>query len=218
MKLFIVRHGITDWNSDGRYQGQQDVPLNEAGLEQARRLSKRMAGETINAVYASDLERARQTAAEIAAFHTLPVTADARLREICFGRWEGRYFDEIAENDAETMSAWRARDNPDFYVPGGETITQVASRVKSFLDDLKKKNPGDTVVIVSHGGAASVLLCLLMGMPPIRYWQFHLYQATLTEISLKAGSVRMNYFNNSCHLIEKNKSEETSRGSGDETL
>ncbi len=218
MKLLIVRHGITDWNSDGRFQGQQDVILNAVGLEQAHRLALRLANQTISSVFASDLVRARQTASEIATLQTVPVTADPRLREICFGRWEGRYFDEIAQNDAETMRLWRAHDDPSFCVLGGETITQVASRVQAFVNDLNNIPDGHTTLVVSHGGTASVLLCLLLGMPPIRYWQFHLSQTGLSEVSLKPGKVRLNYFNDTCHLSEKTEDRELKTGQENEAL
>jgi alpha-ribazole phosphatase len=201
MKLWLARHGTTDWNTDGRFQGQKDVPLNATGQDQARKLARRLAGVPIDCIFASDLNRARNSAAEVAAYHDVPVTVDSRLREICFGEWEGQFFDDIALNDADRFRAWRAHDSLQSAPPGGESLEHLAARVRSFLDDLTRQASESSVFVVTHGGTAGVMLCLLLGMPATRYWQFRLSQAALTELELKAGHVRLNYFNDTCHLL-----------------
>ena len=89
IRVLLVRHGETDWNAQRRYQGQTDVPLNEAGRRQADALAERLAGEEISAVLSSDRQRARQTALAIAAPHGLPVQEEPRMCEIALGDWEG---------------------------------------------------------------------------------------------------------------------------------
>ena len=200
MKLLIVRHGVTDWNVDGRFQGQLDVPLNPAGLTQARKLAHRLSDDPIEIIFTSNLARARDTAVEIAVPHNTSPIVDQRLCEINFGEWEGRYFEEIAQNDAERLSAWRKHDSLQSSPPGGERLDQVSDRLHSFMDDLARHAVEHSALIVTHGGAGSVMLCLLLGLPPIRYWQFHMSQAGLTEVELKSDRVRLNYFNDTCHL------------------
>ncbi|MBI4759502.1 MAG: histidine phosphatase family protein, partial [Chloroflexi bacterium] len=105
MRLLLVRHGETDWNAEERYQGTTDVPLSAQGRAQAQALTSRMAGEVLDAIYASDLQRAWQTAEVIAAPHGLPVRPEPRLREIDFGAWEGLTFDEIRQR-RPAAKAW----------------------------------------------------------------------------------------------------------------
>src|SRR5512133_2359968 len=91
----LVRHGQTDWNVARRYQGQQDIPLNAEGLQQARTLALFMKEETFDVIYSSDLQRAMQTAQILQEGREATVTADARLREIAFGEWEGKCHDDL---------------------------------------------------------------------------------------------------------------------------
>ena len=96
-EILLARHGETDWNSGRRVQGHTDIPLNAAGVEQARALAEQLAGEPLTAVFSSDLSRALDTARAVAAVHGLEVTVDPRLREKNFGTWEGLTDVEIAE-------------------------------------------------------------------------------------------------------------------------
>src|SRR5438034_11161678 len=95
--LLLARHGETDWNRDRRWQGHADPPLNDSGREQARALARELAADPPSAVYTSDLSRSHETAAIVAAELGLPVTADARLREVDVGEWSGLLWSEIAE-------------------------------------------------------------------------------------------------------------------------
>src|SRR5690606_38476427 len=106
MRLLLTRHGQTDWNIARRYQGQSETPLNEKGIRQAEQLAKRLSTETIHAIYASDLSRGMNTAKAIAAFHSLDVEPDARLRELSFGDWEGMTYEEMSAHSPELFDAW----------------------------------------------------------------------------------------------------------------
>jgi broad specificity phosphatase PhoE len=163
--LLMIRHGATDWNHDGRYQGQSDTPLNGQGIGQARELGKRLRGAVVAAAYSSDLSRALQTAEIVSkAIGSPPVVLDKRLREIDLGEWEGRLATEIQR---EYPDLWMARrtDPANTSAPGGETGVQVAERVLEFLQEIGRRHPGDRVMVVSHGYALATAICLAEGLP-----------------------------------------------------
>ncbi|MEK9775328.1 MAG: histidine phosphatase family protein, partial [Quisquiliibacterium sp.] len=135
-ELIMIRHGVTAWNKDRRFQGQIDIALDDEGLRQAGLLGKALAGAALAAVYASDLTRARQTAGPIAAALGLPVLAEPGLRERHYGAFEGRTWDELSSEHAADFARWRARD-PDFVLPGGgETLLALHQRVEATLRTL----------------------------------------------------------------------------------
>src|SRR5260370_38728619 len=108
MRLLLARHALTDWNSKGRYQGQQDIALGATGREQAALLAKRLAAERIDDIRTSDLGRARETASAVSATRGLALNADPRLRELPFGAWEGLTPPEVKQRYPEALAAWEA--------------------------------------------------------------------------------------------------------------
>lgn len=150
-RIVAIRHGETDWNAAARIQGHTDIALNARGLEQARRAAAALADEPVAAVYASDLQRAWQTAEAIAARHDLPVWRDPALRERGFGTFEGHSFAALEPRYPELCSRWRHRD-PDFAAPGGETLRDFAARVQAALPRIAARHPGALIVVVVHGG------------------------------------------------------------------
>jgi broad specificity phosphatase PhoE len=160
----LVRHGATDWNRDGCYQGQADPPLNEEGRAQASRLAEALAARPIEAVYSSDLQRARHTAEVIARVHGLPVHLDQRLREVNQGAWEGMLVDDIA---AGYPAEWRAilEDPLNARAPGGESAAEVAQRAMASLMEIARLHPRGPVTVVSHGLTLGCVLCSLQGLP-----------------------------------------------------
>lgn len=147
-KIFLVRHGATDWNVTKRAQGQADVPMNTLGYQQAEEAAERLETESIGAVYASDLQRASETAKAIARRHGLEVAVDDRLREIDQGDWTGLTPNEIAQRWPEQWGMAR------HYTPrpGGETPQQVRERALAALEHIVRAHPADEVVVCSHGG------------------------------------------------------------------
>jgi 2,3-bisphosphoglycerate-dependent phosphoglycerate mutase len=151
--LILVRHGETDWNRDGRWQGQADAPLNERGREQARALAEQLAGEPVDAVYSSDLSRARETAEIIAArLDREPVEVDPRLREVNVGGWSGLTMAEIEARYPAEVALWRTGD-PAHAFAGGETYAAMGERVVDALAEIASRHPDDNVVVVLHGGS-----------------------------------------------------------------
>lgn len=169
-RVILIRHGETDWNTAGRWQGQEDVPLNARGQEQARELVDELRDYPIDAVYSSDLGRARQTAEPLAQAAGLMVIPDARLREIHQGEWQGRLFEEIQAQFATVLQG-RREDPLNMAPPGGETVAQAQARVLAALKDILRRHPQGTVAIVSHGFVLGLLRAHLLGEPVQMAWE-----------------------------------------------
>jgi alpha-ribazole phosphatase len=184
-RLILVRHGETDWNREGRYQGQADPPLNEHGRAQARALADQLAGQSFEAIYSSDLQRAVETARIVARQYGLPVRQDRRLREIDQGEWEGVRVDEIT---ARYPQLWAARQRDPLHTrpPAGETPLEVAARVWAAADDIARLHPGGRVLIVSHGLALAALLVRARGVPLERAYDCVPGNAQVEEITWPA--------------------------------
>jgi probable phosphoglycerate mutase len=171
-RIVAVRHGETAWNRATRIQGHTDIALSETGLWQARRLAGALADAGISAVYASDLQRAVQTAQAMAQRAGLAVTTDRDLRERHFGVFEGQTFAEIEQRWPEQALRWRRRD-ADFGAEGGETLAAFYARSVACATRLAARHPGETIALVAHGG---VLDCLYraatrVGLQAQRTWQ-----------------------------------------------
>jgi broad specificity phosphatase PhoE len=161
--IILCRHGETDWNRQGRYQGRTDVPLNARGLEQARDLARRLADERVDIVYSSTLARAYDTAVEIARVHRLEVRRDPRLDEIDQGSWEGLRRDEIAVHHPAELAAWQSHP-VDLRLPGGETLEEVRLRVRSALDDMMLLHEGQVICLVAHSVSMAIVKHELQGL------------------------------------------------------
>jgi alpha-ribazole phosphatase len=195
----LARHGETAYNAQARYQGQTDLRLSRVGRRQAAALASRLAHEGIHAVYASDLRRASETAATIAAPHRLPVRGEPRLREMAFGAWEGLTHAEIGERDPQALAAWQA-DPLGSVPPGGESLTQMAARVRSAFDSIIALHPEQTVLLVAHGGPLRVLLCLALGLPCQAHWRFRLDAASVSELCVCEGDASLIRLNDTACL------------------
>ncbi len=202
MKLLLTRHGQTDWNIAHRYQGHSNTSLNAAGIRQAEQIAKRLSTETIHAVYSSDLLRAATTAQAIADFHKLEIIPDPRWRELSFGGWEGMTYEEMSAHSPELFDAWM-KDSLNISTPNGETLAQLAERVKDAFDEIKNNHKDQTVLIVSHSGALQTLLAITLGVDLNRYWQFRISQASLSEMTVYDNSMVLNVFNDVSHLKGK---------------
>lgn len=154
-QLLVIRHGETAWNVEHRIQGHLDIPLSPAGITQAARLAERLAGERIDAVYSSELARAWLTAQPLAGRLGLQVVPEPRVRERCFGIFEGLTLDEVADRHPDAFQRWRERD-PAWAMDGGETGQQLIERVLAALHDIADRHRGQTVAIVTHGGVLDV--------------------------------------------------------------
>lgn len=163
-ELWLVRHGETDWNLSGRWQGQApDAPgLNENGRAQALVICEQIKAKNISAIYSSDLLRARQTAKLMAQPLGLTEILEPRLREMDLGEWEGMLSDEIEEKYPQEL-AERTRDPFHTPAPNGESPVEVEKRVLSAINEIASKHPNQSVLIVAHGVSLAVILCQTEG-------------------------------------------------------
>jgi probable phosphoglycerate mutase len=171
MRILLARHGETQWNVEGRHQGQTyDIPLSAQGRTQALALGRRLAGLDLARAVASPLLRARQTA-ELA-LGGRPLALDARLVELSHGEWEGRLTSEIQEAHPDLRRAWR--ETPHLVSPpGGEGFRDVEARAwPAFREACEGLGPEDTLFIVTHDGVNRALLARILGLDLSRVWAF----------------------------------------------
>jgi broad specificity phosphatase PhoE len=198
LHLMLVRHGESEWNAQRRYQGQSDVPLSALGRRQVELIAEQLAGDKIDAIYASDLVRAWQTASAIAEKIGLEISPEPRLRELKFGILEGLTFDEAQAQYPQMIAAWL----DDFNRPpeGAETIDLFNARVVSLLDELKQKHDEQTVLLVAHGGSLSEILRVALGLSREKRWYLEMGNASLSEILIAEDYVALKRLNDTCHL------------------
>ena len=166
--LLLARHGETDWNRELRIQGSSDIELNELGRRQAQSLAQELTDVELDAIYASDLRRARATAAAVAATHGLEVTLDPRLRERSFGSWEG-----LTREDVNAMPPGSHHD--------GETDEEVRERMLAAVREIAAAHPGEEVLIVSHGGALNTLWHHALGVRVERWDNCAVYKLAVRD-------------------------------------
>ena len=169
-RLIMLRHGQTAYNAGQRMQGQLDTQLSDIGVEQAHAAAEWVQGKDIITVISSDLTRASDTAAIVAAGLGLDVTHDARLRETHLGQWQGMTRDEVDEAFVGARAAWR--HDPAWTPPGGESRLDVAMRARPVIDELMNDLDGwdgHAVLIVAHGGTITALTALLLGFEHSQY-------------------------------------------------
>jgi len=154
LRIYLARHGETEWNVIGKMQGQTDIPLNAKGREQALLLRDTLRGMTIDAIYSSTLSRSRDTAKAIVS--TAPLTSLDGLREQHRGKFQG------AQNDNPEFL--KRNTNPDDSLDGGESLNQLTARVKTTLAQIRKEHPSGNVVIVGHTVTNQMILRVLMNL------------------------------------------------------
>lgn len=196
-ELLLIRHAQTDHNLQRRYQGHTDTPLNPLGQEQTRRLAARLAGETVEAVYSSDLARAHQTADILAARLTLPIYPLRGLREIDVGEAAGMTRKSLRERYPDLFGPhWtEAR------FPRGESHSELSQRVTGTVRDIAAAHPRQKVVVVTHGGAIRALLAALAEIPLSALVGLVVANTSITRL-LKTpdGQFRLRVLNDSAHL------------------
>ncbi|MDR1509635.1 MAG: histidine phosphatase family protein [Synergistaceae bacterium] len=202
-RIFLIRHGETDWNRDFRYQGISDIELNETGREQARLAGIRLAGTVPANVYSSPLSRARRTA-EIIMEHNrgdIGVELCGDLREVSFGKWEGLPASEVEKRYPDTLSAWRAA--PFSATPeGGEPFAEVRERSKKAARlVISAGRPGSVTFVVAHGGVMRAFLASLMNIEDFSLmWRMRFDNCSISVLDIWGTRPSMLLLNDTNHI------------------
>jgi probable phosphoglycerate mutase len=198
-RICLIRHGETAWNAELRIQGHRDLPLNETGLAQAAALAKRLTGQHFDAIYSSDLLRAQQTARQFAAAQGLPLRLEPELRERNFGCCEGKTHEEIQADDAVVAQMLTARQ-PDYVLPGGESLRQHLDRITACLSRLARQHAGQTLAVVSHGGVLDLIYRRVHDVPMENPRDFPLPNASINCLIVQGDNWRIESWGDTAHL------------------
>ena len=206
-RVLFVRHGVTDWNREGRFQGHQDPPLSADGLDEARLVASRLAAslqDRPERIVTSPLLRSRQTAEAIAVAlggDDVAVESDRRLMELGQGEWEGRTHGELEVNDAVRYAAWR-RSSPRRPPPGGESLEAASERVGAVLDEiLGDDDRAWPLCVVAHGGSLRIAARRLLRIGLHTAWHVELYNASLSVLDWDRDGWRLVSWNDVTHLL-----------------
>lgn len=185
---YLVRHGETEWNREGRIHGHTDVGLSDLGRQQVRVLAERLGGCRFSTAYASDLSRAVESAEVIVGGSGVPVETDPDLREFSYGEWEGLATEEAEAQDPAAFAERMALGNDGFAAPGGEDTRQMLERVRRFYERVAARHQSsEDVLVVAHGGSIRALLVCLLGLPDDQFWRFWVDRGSLSIISNHPG-------------------------------
>ena len=199
MKLYLIRHGETDWNKLEKCQGVSDIPLNAYGIKQAKDLGYSLRDEKISAIYASNLSRALTTANEIAHYHSLHVNIDERFREMDQGEFEGLEFGYLREKHGDILKKW-VNEPETLRIPGGETLTEVQDRAWDGISNLLNLHKDESVLLVSHNMTIITLLCKFSKKSLLSFREFTVKESSKSVISFNNDIVTIELFNDISHL------------------
>lgn len=199
--FYLIRHGETDWNVTGRWQGHADVPLNEIGRAQARRLAQRVGaqGPRFDAIFSSDLQRAWETASTLAQAVGMAPRALPALREIDVGSWSGLTGAEVRAADGDTYA--RIQSGEDVARGGGERFLDLYTRVVAATEQLAAAHAGQTLALVTHGGPVrAVLLHAARDKRDINPYRIHIGNTALTVVICAGSRWELGAINDMAHL------------------
>ena len=162
--LYFVRHGQSLSNLLTQFAGSLDTPLTEKGSAQADSTAAFLSDVPFTAVYASDLSRAYNTGAAVAAIHQVPIHAAPQLREIFAGEWEGKLYSELEEKYSESYAVWRHQIGCS-KCPGGESVRDLQARIRKCVEEIVRKHPDETICITTHATPIRVMECVWTDTP-----------------------------------------------------
>lgn len=199
LRLLLARHGVTTYNVEARIQGQQNIPLSPSGEQQAAALGIVLATVPLDAIYSSDLQRARQTAEAVARHQPCPVILWPALREIALGLFEGHTSAELVEEYPQELAAWRS-DPVGTAPPGGETRRQLFQRAIAAYERVLAQHAHGSILWVTHGGIISMVLDYVLGIDIRHPGFFRRDNCAITELAAQPGHVEVIRVNDTCHL------------------
>lgn len=199
MKLLLIRHGQTDWNLLGKYQGQTDIALSGEGIRQADLLAQNFPVDTLDIIYTSDLQRAFMTAERLAEKFSAPLYADKALRELNFGAWEGLTYQEIAERwPQEVKNLFGAPEK--LQIPEGETFLMLQRRAMNKIHEIRAENEGKNVAVVAHGAISKAILTALLHIPLHYVWTLRQDNTAVNILRFDDEFVSVELLNGISHL------------------
>ncbi len=198
-RIYLARHGTTDWNQEEIFRGRIDCRLNEMGRAEARALAGAFQETSLEAIFSSPLSRAKETAQAVAENHGLTVIAEPAFLDIDFGEWQGLPLKEVREKYSELYRTWLEKPQAVTF-PGGENITQVRDRAWEGLWRVVQSHAEKTVFIVTHRVVTKVLICALLGLDIAHFWQIKQDTTAVNCFEYHRGSFLTSLINDTCHL------------------
>ncbi|WP_299447033.1 histidine phosphatase family protein [uncultured Phascolarctobacterium sp.] len=199
-RIILVRHGETTWNIEGRYQGQEDTPLSERGLQQGHLLAEGLRNIPIDFAISSPLQRSYQTCKFCAELHGLEVNTDNRLLEINHGSWEGVLAQDIQEQYPVEFALWHSQPEKVQMPGGGESLEDVLKRVRAAFDEYAKKYDGKTILVAAHDAVNKAIICDLLGLGMEHFWQIKQDNTCINVLEYNDGVWRVVLLNSTNHM------------------
>lgn len=198
-KIIFVRHGQTEWNVLGRYQGQTDIALSPLGIEQAEKLAAHFPVDKVEAVYSSDLVRAMMTACCVADRFGLTVEARPELRELNFGDWEGLTYDEIVAKWPDALNNFF--QHPDVLeIPHGESFPKLRERALDAVEKIVACHPEQTVAVFAHGAILRTILTAALHMDLKYVWTIRQFNTAVNIVTYTEHDTTVELLNGTGHL------------------
>ncbi len=203
-EIVLIRHGETDWNAERRLQGHLDIGLNAEGMRQARALGQALRDERLDAIYASDLQRALHTAQAIANGRSIAVQTEPALRERCYGAFEGLRHADVSARYPQAHAAWQARDLDARFPPGArtaETLREFAARAVGTLTTLAAAHRLRRIAVVSHGGVLEAIYRHATGIGWAAARDFDIRNAGINRLRWDGDAFQVVQWSDVAHLI-----------------
>lgn len=188
-KIVLVRHGVTDYLDQGRYQGWSDTPLNAEGRSQIQELVSRFESEKPEIIFSSPLRRARESAEILNQNLRFEIHIDPRIKEISFGEWEGHTYDQILEKYPEAFEWWK-KDLHQFRPNGGESLTELRERVRLFFVEMRNRSE-NVIAVIAHGGVMRALIMELTGRNLDSFWGLDIPPAGMVVMDWEEAKVHV---------------------------
>ena len=199
LRIFLIRHGETEWNRQNRLQGNSDINLSPEGLHQALMLAEHAPFHHVDAIYSSDLTRALATANILAEKFDLDVKTMPALRETNFGDWEGRFISELAAESPRDFGKFFT-DPERCHPPHGETFLEAQARVMIAIREIISNHDDQNIVVVSHGSAIRLILGAALDMPIHKMWAIAQFNMALNVLRVDDGDLTVELMNSTEHL------------------
>jgi phosphoserine phosphatase len=198
-RIYLVRHGTTEWNREEIFRGRVDCKLNETGLAEARALEGYFRDVVIDSIYSSPLSRAMETAQTVALPKGLRVIPDPAFIDLDYGEWQGLPLKDVQEKYPDLYRFWLERPQ-EVTFPGGENLSRVRARAWEGFERVAQGNPGKTILVVSHRVVTKVLICAALGLDDSHFWQIKQDTTAVNCFEYTGKTFITSLINDTCHM------------------